>query len=457
MAAVHNFVRRDVWKLPSVDRTLHWYAKAISAMQARDPADPTSWHYQASIHGDPNSTSPRFNQCKHGSWNFLSWHRLYLYYFERIVRAAVVEAGGPSTWALPYWNYDDGGDAAKLPRAFRQPSTATNPLYVAERRATYNAGVALLDKFTSSKGALATTAFTAAHGATSFGGGQADDMLWMASEPGALEMAPHDVIHARIGGHTGWMNDLSLAARDPIFWLHHANIDRLWTRWLALGQGRANPDGKWLNRKFSYFDEHGTAVHNTAADALDTEMLTYRYGDESAVPAHPHAAATRRTPELVGSSAAPVELTGAAASVHVAVDARARAGFAAQLADGESPRIYLNLDDVRSDSAPGTVYGVYVNVAQGAEPDDAHYAGLASFFGIGGAQSRRADREHGYRLTYDITDLVAGLAAHGQWDEANVHISFAPLDEDVPDDVDAHPESTNHAPVTVGRVSIFHG
>ena len=38
-----------------------------------------------------------------------------------------------------------------------------------------------------------------------------------------------------------------------------------------------------------------------------------------------------------------------------------------------------------------------------------------------------------------------------------MHVSFAPLDEDVPDDVDAEPESTDHAPVTVGRVSIFHG
>lgn len=455
MAAVHTFVRHDVWKLPSDDRTLYWYARAVAAMQARAPADPTSWQFQASIHGDPTSTSHRFNQCKHGSWNFLAWHRLYLYYFERIVRAAVVEAGGPATWALPYWNYEDGGDAAKLPRSFRHPTDASNPLYVAKRRATYNAGVALLDKFTSSKSALATVAFTNAHGATSFGGGRADDMLMIASEPGVLEMSPHDVIHVRIGGHTGLMNNLALAARDPIFWLHHANIDRLWTRWLALGHGRANPGGKWLHRRFSYFDENGTEVHNTAADALDTEMLHYRYGDESALPAHSHAAAADRTPELVGSSAAPVSLTGAAAAVHVAVDARARDSFAAQLAGGESPRIYLNLDDVRSESSPGTVYGVYVNVPDGAEPDDAHYAGLASFFGIGPADAAR--REHGYRLSYDITDLAAALSAQGQWDEANVHVSFAPLDEDVAGDVDAEPESTEHPPVTVGRVSIFHG
>ena len=197
-------------------------------------------------------------------------------------------------------------------------------------------------------------------------------------------------------------------------------------------------------------------MHNTAADALDTEMLHYRYGDEAALPPQPHAVASERTPELVGSSAAPVALTGSSTSVQVIVDARARDGFAATLADGESPRVYLHLDDVRADSAPGTVYGVYVNLADGAAPDDAHYAGLASFFGIGPADARAARREHGYRLSYDITDLVAGLSAQGQWDETNVRVRFAPLEEDVPAEVDAEPESTDHPPVTVGRVSIFH-
>jgi tyrosinase len=281
-------------------------------------------------------------------------------------------------------------------------------------------------------------------------------MLMIASEPGTLELAPHDVIHVRIGGHHGWMNDLTRAARDPIFWLHHTNIDRLWTRWLALGDGRTNPAGRWLNRKFSYFDEDGNVVHATAADALDTEQLYYRYDDAAPVAAHERTPSAH-TPELVGSSDTPLALTGAPTSVRVAIDARARSGFAARLGAGEQPRIYLNLDDVRAEAAPGTVYGVYVNLPDSAEPDDAHYAGLASFFGIGRREQRSDDREHGYRLTYDITDLAARLTAMGQWDDATVRVHFAPLEEDVPDDVDAVAESTDHEPVTVGRVSIFHG
>jgi len=47
-----------------------------------------------------------WNQCQHGSWYFLPWHRAYLAAFEAIVLDAIVKKGGPSDWALPYWNYD---------------------------------------------------------------------------------------------------------------------------------------------------------------------------------------------------------------------------------------------------------------------------------------------------------------------------------------------------------------
>jgi tyrosinase len=42
-----------------------------------------------------------------------------------------------------------------------------------------------------------------------------------------------------IGGD-GWMSDPDKAALDPIFWLHHANIDRLWAAWT-----KGVPNEKW--------------------------------------------------------------------------------------------------------------------------------------------------------------------------------------------------------------------
>jgi len=112
-----TFIRKDSWKLSAIstwEPTLLWYAKAVGEMSSRPANDPTSWRFQAGVHGYNKTTDPfvksgaippasvlnRFwTKCQHGSF-FLPWHRMYLGFFEEIVRAAVVKLGGPSDWAL---------------------------------------------------------------------------------------------------------------------------------------------------------------------------------------------------------------------------------------------------------------------------------------------------------------------------------------------------------------------
>jgi len=43
---------------------------------------------------------------------------------------------------------------------------------------------------------------------------------------------PHNSIHDIIGGDNGNMSDISISAFDPIFWLHHCNMDRFFYNWL---------------------------------------------------------------------------------------------------------------------------------------------------------------------------------------------------------------------------------
>lgn len=43
---------------------------------------------------------------------------------------------------------------------------------------------------------------------------------------------PHNSIHDIIGGDGGNMSDISISAFDPIFWLHHCNMDRFFYNWL---------------------------------------------------------------------------------------------------------------------------------------------------------------------------------------------------------------------------------
>ena len=64
----------------------------------------------------------------------------------------------------------------------------------------------------------------------------------MAGGPsGNLESNPHNQVHVDVGGNSpdgqtwGLMSDPGIAALDPIFYLHHCNIDRMWAAWNANG------------------------------------------------------------------------------------------------------------------------------------------------------------------------------------------------------------------------------
>ncbi|KAG8935701.1 hypothetical protein FRC00_010515 [Tulasnella sp. 408] len=44
----------------------------------------------------------------------------------------------------------------------------------------------------------------------------------------------HNAVHGRLGGDKGHMSYIPFAAFDPIFWLHHANVDRVTALWQAI-------------------------------------------------------------------------------------------------------------------------------------------------------------------------------------------------------------------------------
>lgn len=48
----------------------------------------------------------------------------------------------------------------------------------------------------------------------------------------------HNGVHVWVGGTMGF---ISTAPADPIFWLHHANIDRIWDMWQRDNPGE-NPN-----------------------------------------------------------------------------------------------------------------------------------------------------------------------------------------------------------------------
>ena len=72
------------------------------------------------------------------------------------------------------------------------------------------------------------------------------------------------------------MGDPDTAARDPIFWLHHANIDRLW--WLWQQQHSDPSKAAWTGQSFDFMDVGGVPASLTGADVEDiVKQLDYTY------------------------------------------------------------------------------------------------------------------------------------------------------------------------------------
>lgn len=479
------FVRRDAWRLQEADPwepvTLA-YARAVAEMQTRDSEDPTSWAYQAAIHGTYSPAPPgaKWNECQHGNWYFFPWHRMYLYYFERIVRSVVVSQGGPEDWALPYWNYDEGPPSNTLPPAFRLPDLpdgAPNPLFLGGqlRAPGINEGAALPPHATSSEAGMRFQNFT---GSPQPGfGGVVAPRLQFSGAFGGLEGGPHNLVHGLVGGpispercSAGLMSDPDCAARDPIFWLHHANIDRLWSAWTALGEGRADPETPdWRDETFTFCDEAGTTVSLTCADVVDNEaQLGYRYDSQvsavaRAVSTHMSSAPPPDRPaELVGATDQPIVLAGSSASADVTIEAPAATSRAVTARDAGRPtRYYLQVEDIEGERNPGIGYDVYLSPGAGNKEAGDRFVGTVSFFGIEHMQD--VDRDHdgpvGLRHVFDITEMVAELRRQGQWDEEHFTVNFQPLRLEAPPGMDrsalARPGAEETPTVRVGRVSLF--
>ena len=440
----------------------------IAVMKGRPVTDPTSYAFQANIHGTGDSpTTPQesssWNNCEHGSYYFLSWHRMYLYFFDRILRAA---SGDPKL-VLPYWNWTDGTQRT-LPAPFRQPANSSNSLYVAppDRPAALDAGTANLGiGVVAFSAAFADTNFDTPAGSGASFGGQIVAPNQFNSPHGAFESQPHDVVHVALGG---LMSDPDTAARDPIFWLHHANIDRMWNLWIAEGGGRSDPaDAAWRNTRFTFFDEAGHAVYLTGAEVVDTvAQLNYRYDDEVPGPhgllvnQGPVAVLTQRAVPVQAQAprglppplkllaqtaatpgAAPIVLAGKMQQLDVPLPdnlaSRLRTALASKPAPGE---LVLRLDDIQYQKSSGVYYEVYINPPSGQtlDPKTRGYLGNLALFGLKPhAMAGHAAPTSTIHVDFDIPATMADAVAfnpkmlsvvlvpHGLEDNAGVPLPFA--------------------------------
>jgi tyrosinase len=466
-------VRQDVATLGSGwNKTLVHYAMAMEALDQLEISQRNSWKFLGAMHGfdrqlwiqagllSPTTPVPADvagaygNQCQHGSWYFLSWHRGYLATFEAIVAAKVKELTGEA-WALPYWNYlDDTNPKARLiPDAFLadtypHPSGGDrpNPLKKYPRRA----GVTALqpgprDEFSLAAGA--ENDFIVGAGGIGFGGGITGGFMQFSNWTGDLENNPHNTVHRMIGG---FMGDPRLAGLEPLFWLHHCNIDRVWEAWmLTPGKTMVN-DKRWktgpADRKFIMpAVDGGPGATFTSADTLKGGRFHPTYDDlkkgTGLKPVEGTSVARvgmgppeQQTVELVGANSAVVTLGDAPAKVQVDLDpaaAQASATSMGATAAGEKvSRLYLALEGVRG-AAPAPAVAVYLNLPEGQGPDENEdrFVGGLTLFGLNVASDPEGPHGGaGLGYTLDITDLAQKLIAAGDFDPDHLRVTLVPVE-----------------------------
>ncbi|KAF4637552.1 hypothetical protein G7Y89_g521 [Cudoniella acicularis] len=89
---------------------------------------------------------------------------------------------------------------------------------------------------------------------------------WETNDPSTFASLEdiHNSIHGDVGGNLGHMSELDYSAFDPVFWLHHVNVDRLFAIWQAL-----NPTSYTIDK----VDQSGTFVIQANSEVTDTTPL----------------------------------------------------------------------------------------------------------------------------------------------------------------------------------------
>lgn len=389
------------------------FKNGVAVMKSRATNDPTSWAYQAAIHGTTlTPTQTAWNTCQHNITHFFSWHRMELCFFERILR----KASGMPSLGLPYWNYSDSADpnARFLPAAFRTPANATNPLFTANRNANINNGTGQLS-------ASAVSLAQAIPGPIPF-----------YTFSGNVNGTPHGAVHGGIGGGMG---SVPTAALDPIFWLHHCNIDRLWNRWLAGGGGRANPpstDTVWHNTKFTFFDEFGGQVQMSGAELLNPNVCGCRscYDEETVFTIWPILAERLRLVEIqIGSYRRQLVLDARRLKFEIEFNDKARGAFERSLRTRkpeEEMQFKLNFEGLKVEKPLDFFYEVYLNLPDSTQEPNytmESYAGNIAFFAATQMHAQHGEKEE-LKFSVNISGAVRRLRALQQ--QRTVSVTLVP-------------------------------
>jgi tyrosinase len=422
-------------------------------LSERDPTDPLGWTFQYKIHQFPDNgldilfdeTIPppqrrerlreakeaeltkyfgaaadgnikrtqaeaAWGKCPHSGRqtfapDFFPWHRKYLFFFERIVR----KLSGDAEFALPYWGYMEGASSQRMPPQFI--AALPNPL-AHGRAPSINEG-SQLDRSTF-EGAF-----------------WREPREFQPFAQSAEKVGPHDPVHGEVGSPPSGnftdrfdMADVFRSPRDPIFWLHHCELDRIWEG--GRQAGFPVPDDSWLSQPHHFFDDNRKFVELTNADVLNTKQVKdwpgYEYDEVPKPAAEPimvAMAASSQTNRRTLATAKDVALRSGLQTMTIAPTA---AMMAAPLAADGARSVILEVSDVTLSRGAVANVGLYLNAPAGAvgEQLEKFLVGTVSTFSVlpEGVSMDHANHEAEAtppKYSFDVTRLVADLQKQGLW------------------------------------------
>jgi len=366
-------VRKELRAMPRVEQE-RFCAALLRMMEGPGVEEGQSDFFRiAGYHGYPT------DYCHHAQETFPSWHRAYLSEFEQALRRADMEVGGDGAIGLPYWDWsreEVNGEA--LPAIIREkfgspPEALIKDLgemgprfargYMRREDEELRWRLQQSEVVTLTENCLEESLHWK-HASTRWGGRTSVEN-------------PHNRIHVAVG----WpMSSVEFAAFDPIFWLHHCNLDRVYQRYLSL---------------------HGDSAHEMATTQ---RQLHIEQGepDRFAEPLLPFKHPTTGKPAMPADSFEPTEAMGfrydelppmpAARQRAAPVLALFRDIQIEQIPDGHCYELHVfvskreQFNTVRSAKAPGHLTDVTVDTdwVPAAAPndwkDDAGYAGFGAIF-----------------------------------------------------------------------------
>lgn len=298
------------------DDYVYVHMQAMLGIKVNDPTKPVDNANWA------ETSKMRMPMWAHRCPAFLPWHRELLRNFEKDLQAV----SGDATLGLPYWDWsvdqattaipwtDDfmGGDGLDGPVTSGPFAGSGNwKLNLSEDNSNGGPG---LDHLTRGFGRLAgfsrlptSLEVQATLALALYDQSTWDDAKRLATFRNQLEgwhVSPgstvadgmHNLVHLWVGGNDGAMLPSS-SPNDPIFFLHHCNIDRLWSVWQSLHPGPhyAPPiplpgePGQGLNEPMIFHDPAISATPPwkdppaTPAQVVDHRALGYAYDTDGPV------------------------------------------------------------------------------------------------------------------------------------------------------------------------------